>query len=137
MVSTSDLIADRGNLLLVRKQSDVTVYEISPAGEVRRVKIKGVSESGTLESLKSAGGRWLVQFTKNKTDAMGVTIHSYTVDPQGGRVLERLVYDQGVGFGLACYDGGEVTVLREEDGALALMRGTMEAVKVERPAGTE
>lgn len=127
MISASDMVADRGNLLLVRKQSEITVFEVSPAGEVRRVKIKNIMEGAKLDSIKSADGRWLVQLTKDRDDGMGFTIYSYTVDPQDGRVLERLVYDDAGTWGLVCYNGGEFTTLQEQEGAVLLLRGTIEA----------
>ncbi|HWR35618.1 MAG TPA: hypothetical protein VN622_07085 [Clostridia bacterium] len=134
MVDTTELIPDGDKLLLVRKLNQVTVFEIIPSGTVRRVLVKAGPADATLQSLKPAAGRWLVQFTKSSRDGLGVTVLSYYVDPETGRFLEKLVYSTPVGLGVACFHDGEFLAVRQnEEGEMILLKGTPDT----RGSGTD
>lgn len=121
----STLIVPYGrNLLLVRTGQSVPIFSISPGGEVKTVT-PDVPAGFTLFDLRTARNEWTALFTRRRTDDpkdLSVLMETYALDPETGKAIARYSYPSFMGFGLACSDGFEFTVLERREKNLELFK---------------
>lgn len=118
------IVADGRNLLLLRSGQKTPIFSVSPGGEVRAIT-PDVPSGFTLYDLRSSQNTWVALYTHphsdNPKDA-AVDIETYALDPISGKAIARYVYPGFMGFGLACSDGVEFTVLERPGDKLQLVK---------------
>lgn len=118
------IVPDGRNLLLLRSGQKTPIFSISPGGDVRAI-IPDVPAGFTLYDLRTSHNMWVALYTHphsaDPKDA-AVDIETYALDPISGKATARYVYPGFVGFGLACSDGFEFTVLERPGERLEVVK---------------
>jgi hypothetical protein len=118
------IVLDGRNLLLLRSGQKTPIFSVSPGGEVRAIT-PDVPSGFTLYGLRASQNMWVALYTHphsdNPKDA-AVDIETYALDPGSGKAIARYVYPGFMGFGLACSDGVEFTVLERPGDKLELVK---------------
>lgn len=79
----------------------------------------------TLYDLRASQNMWVALFTHPHSDDpknVAVDIETYALDPVSGKAVARYVYPGFMGFGLACSDGVDFTVLERPSDKLELVK---------------
>jgi len=122
---SSSLIVPYGrNLLLIRSGQRVPIFSISPGGEVKTVT-PDVPTGFTLFDLRAARNQWTALYTRPTTDNpkdASIVMETYALDPETGKAIARYSYPRFLGFGLACSDGFEFTLLQRQEKNLELVK---------------
>jgi len=126
----------QGNVLYVRGRSGAPIYEISPGGEAKTVKIKA-PEGYAVEYLLPSDRNWFVVSTERGTYTQAKSV-VYEVNPSSGEFLGRY-FAEGSGrtkavsegqSDLACVYEGEFVSVRHENGKLSVLHGTPAAAVI-------
>lgn len=118
------IVADGRNLLLLRSGQKTPVFSVSPGGEVRAIT-PNVPSGFTLYDLRVSQDMWVAVYTHPHSDDpknAAVDIETYALDPSSGKAIARYIYPGFMGFGLACSDGVEFTVLERPGDKLELVK---------------
>jgi len=106
-----------GRLLLVQQGSKLPIFGIRENGEVQQFKTPA-PEGYVLESLIPAQNRWYVRYRTEAKPGTQVSREQpvlFVVDPDAGRLLERLK-PQGVSTDeIACSRNGDLIAFRRDD----------------------
>jgi hypothetical protein len=99
------------------------VFSVSPSGEVRvhQLKVKG---DYRLYTIKATRNSWILEFLHNVPHSEAVEMSAYAFDPDGGTPLREYLFPPDLGWGLACADGDEFTVVMadQENNTLKLVQ---------------
>jgi len=123
-VGLSVIVPDGRNLLLVRSGQKAPIFSVSPGGEVRAVNPE-VPPGFTLFDLRAGQGNWVALYTHPHSDDpkdASLSLETYALDPNSGKATARYVYPRFLGFGLACSDGFEFSLLERQDDKLQLIK---------------
>lgn len=118
------IVPDGRNLLLLRSGQKTPIFSVSPGGEVRAIT-PDVPSGFTLYDLRASQNTWVAPYTHPHSDDpknAAVDIETYALDPVSGKAIARYVYPGFVGFGLACTDGVDFTVLERPGDKLELVK---------------
>ncbi|MGH9570191.1 MAG: hypothetical protein ACRD4F_11150 [Candidatus Angelobacter sp.] len=122
--AASVIVADGRNLLLVRTGQKTPVFSISAGGEIKAIT-PDIPPGFTVFDLYAAKNLWIGLYTKPRTDDpkdASVLVQTYALDPATGKALARYTYPQFMGFGFACSDGFEFTLLERPKDRLQLVK---------------
>lgn len=118
------IVPDGRNLLLLRSGQKTPIFSVSPGGEVRAIT-PDVPSGFTLYDLRASQNTWVALYTHAHSDDpkdAAVDIETYALDPISGKAIARYVYPGFMGFGLACSDGVDFTVLQRPAEKLELVK---------------
>ena len=119
-VGLSDFVPFRGHILLVRRQTSSTIYEISPSLEVRKVNLL-LPAGFKLFTLVAADDSWTALLTTKTDGQQGLTVAYMIFDSETGLPVEKVVSETAFGMGLACANRDVLTMIkREQDGTFVL-----------------
>lgn len=122
--AASVIVANGKSLLLVRTGQKAPVFSISPGGEVKAVTLD-VPQGFTLFDLYPSRDVWIGLYTKPRTDSpkdASVLMETFSLDPGTGKALTHYVFPGFMGFGFACSDGFEFTLLERPKDQLQLVK---------------
>ncbi len=114
------IVADGHNLILFRPFTQAPVFVVSPGGAVRPVRLK-VARKLTLFNIQPAKTRWVAVYRESLGEGKGIRFHTYSIDPESGKPTETYIYENALGFGLACTDGTAFTFLKAADAGLTII----------------
>jgi hypothetical protein len=120
----SVIVPDGPNLLLVRSGQKAPVFSVSAGGEVKAVNPE-VPSGFTLYDLRTGQNTWVALYTHPRSEDpkdASVVLETYALDPSSGKAIARYVYPNFLGFGLACSDGFEFTVLERQEDKIELIK---------------
>jgi hypothetical protein len=118
------IVPDGRNLLLLRSGQKTPIFSVSPGGEVRAIT-PDVPSGFTLYDLRASQNTWVALYTHPHSDDpkdAAVNIETYALNPISGKAIARYVYPGFLGFGLACSDGVDFTVLQRPGDKLELVK---------------
>jgi hypothetical protein len=122
VVSRSQIASDGSNLLLFR-QATGRVFSISSSGKVRRHNIK-LSGNFELFTVKAARNFWVMELLRDSGLGNGAELSIYGFDPASDRLMRQYIFPKDFGWGLACTDGHQFTIVTadNEKGVLDLVK---------------
>jgi len=106
VVMSSEVAQDGPNILLFRDWNS-PIFEISPSGEVQvhRLKVEGDYRVFTIKPTRSS---WIVEFLHDLPNG-AEEFATFAFDPESGNPLREYFFPSELGWGLACADGNEFT----------------------------
>ena len=131
----SEFLRYQGKLLLVRRDTNLPVFEISPSGAVRPIRIQ-LPQGFTTFAIRAAGRQLLVQASRKigpGPDGSSLEQALFLADPEDGHLVQKLVPDQPVGMGLGCDVDGEITFVENDPKkgmSIELLKGVPEDSRV-------
>lgn len=102
-----------GKILLQRIENPI-VYEIALSGEVRTIRLK-IPQGFSLYALRAGEGRWIAQVTRRRLDGNGLESATYAFNPETGDVIEKYLFNEPVGLGLACVTKDEILFIKQDE----------------------
>jgi hypothetical protein len=112
-VSGTQLTSYEGKVLLQRIEGPL-VYEIASSGEVRAIRLR-IPQGFSLYALRAGEERWIAQVTRRRTDGNGLESATYAFHPETGEVIEKYLFNEPVGLGLACVTKDEVVFIKQDE----------------------
>ncbi len=114
----SQIVANGPDLLLFRPFGS-KVFSVSASGEVE-AKVLRVPEKVQIYTVKPTRKSWIVEFTYHEPGEKVEQLEAYAFDPATGDRIAGYVFPSDLGWGLACVDGAEFTVLMADTQANTL-----------------
>jgi hypothetical protein len=112
--------AEDGNIYVMRRQAEPVVFVVSASGEVvRRIVVPSPGEGFRSLGFKVAGGRLLVQFSREGQNAERIFS---VIDAYEGTPIVDYTAGYAVGTALACYSPNGLTFIGVWENQLTLHR---------------